>query len=250
MSADEQRTAALSRLTANEKECLRRRLLPQTAKEMALDLGISPHAVEKRLKMARTKLGMSSSLAAARLLAAAERYQPLVPELSDLSHAVQGADSDTAAAPFSQGKPRLSLSEGLTMIVLLCLAALVAQDVPAAAGTAAAPTTEHLGDRATRKVGMDEAAAFIRPGFLDKDKDRSGFLDARELSALEPRNRDRDPSLPAAPPPGAPDPAAAAKWMGKMDTNRDNKVSEQEYVSYMMPWILWQGVPADWHAAP
>ncbi len=35
-----------------------------------------------------------------------------------------------------------------------------------------------------------------------------------------------------------------------MDTNRDNKVSEQEYVSYMMPWILWQGVPADWHAAP
>ncbi len=47
----------IARLTENEKICLRRRLLPQTAKEMAADLGISPHAVEKRLKMARAKLG-------------------------------------------------------------------------------------------------------------------------------------------------------------------------------------------------
>jgi DNA-binding CsgD family transcriptional regulator len=44
--------AAIARLTDNEKECLRRRLRPQTAKEMAIDLGISPYAVEKRLKMA------------------------------------------------------------------------------------------------------------------------------------------------------------------------------------------------------
>ena len=50
---DARTQAALARLTDNEKECLRRRLLQQTAKEMALDLGVSPHAVEKRLKMAR-----------------------------------------------------------------------------------------------------------------------------------------------------------------------------------------------------
>lgn len=55
LAIDDAARAALARLTLNEKECLRRRLLHQTAKEMALDLGISPHAVEKRLKMARTK---------------------------------------------------------------------------------------------------------------------------------------------------------------------------------------------------
>ncbi len=76
---------AIARLTENEKECLRRRLLPQTAKEMAIDLGISPHAVEKRLKMARAKLCQSSSLTAARMLAAAEGYQSLVSGSSDLS---------------------------------------------------------------------------------------------------------------------------------------------------------------------
>ncbi|HSG35077.1 MAG TPA: sigma factor-like helix-turn-helix DNA-binding protein, partial [Sphingomonadaceae bacterium] len=71
---DEAMSAALERLTDNEKICLRRRLSHQTAKEMALDLGISPHAVEKRLKMARAKLGLSSSLEAARVLADWERY--------------------------------------------------------------------------------------------------------------------------------------------------------------------------------
>src|SRR6478752_10562687 len=79
--------AALARLTANEKECLRRRLQQQTAKEMALELGVSPHAVEKRLKMARTKLGLSSSLEAARLLAASEGYQRSGPQAPDLETA-------------------------------------------------------------------------------------------------------------------------------------------------------------------
>jgi DNA-binding CsgD family transcriptional regulator len=41
---DARMQAALARLTDNEKECLRRRLNQQTAKEMALELGISPHA--------------------------------------------------------------------------------------------------------------------------------------------------------------------------------------------------------------
>src|SRR5687768_18384083 len=72
---DARMQAALARLTDNEKECLRRRLRQQTAKEMALELGVSPHAVEKRLKMARAKLGLSSSLEAARLLAASDGYQ-------------------------------------------------------------------------------------------------------------------------------------------------------------------------------
>src|SRR5690606_31064289 len=83
-TTDTRMQEALARLTDNEKECLRRRLRQQTAKEMALDLGISPHAVEKRLKMARAKLGLSSSLEAARLLVASERYQRTGPEAADL----------------------------------------------------------------------------------------------------------------------------------------------------------------------
>jgi DNA-binding CsgD family transcriptional regulator len=85
--ADEVARAALARLTEREKDCLRRRLLHQTAKEMALELGVSPHAVEKRLKTARAKLGVGSSLEAARKLAALEGYQRLGAQSPDLAMA-------------------------------------------------------------------------------------------------------------------------------------------------------------------
>ena len=75
----------LSRLTEREKDCLRRWLQHKSAKEIAADLGISHHAVEKRLKLARTKLGTTSSLEAARMLAAAEGYGQAVPQSSDLA---------------------------------------------------------------------------------------------------------------------------------------------------------------------
>src|SRR5690349_23764900 len=92
-SAIDTRTAsALARLTDNEKECLRRRLQQQTAKEMALELGVSPHAVEKRLKMARTKLGLSSSLEAARLLTATEAYQRTGPQAADVPFARRASE--------------------------------------------------------------------------------------------------------------------------------------------------------------
>jgi DNA-binding CsgD family transcriptional regulator len=76
---DENTRPAVLRLTGAERECLRRCLSHQTAKQMALDLGISPHAVEKRLKMARAKLGLSSSLEAAKVVDSLERYGRLGP---------------------------------------------------------------------------------------------------------------------------------------------------------------------------
>jgi DNA-binding CsgD family transcriptional regulator len=76
--------ASLSRLTEREKVCLRKWLQHKSAKEIAADLGISHHAVEKRLKMARTKLGASSSLEAARMLGEAEGYGQAVPQSPDL----------------------------------------------------------------------------------------------------------------------------------------------------------------------
>ena len=75
---------SLSRLTEREKVCLRHWLQHKSAKEIAADLGISHHAVEKRLKMARTKLGATSSLEAARMLGGAEGYGRTVPQSPDL----------------------------------------------------------------------------------------------------------------------------------------------------------------------
>jgi DNA-binding CsgD family transcriptional regulator len=78
-----------SRLTEREKVCLRQWLQHKSAKEIAADLGISHHAVEKRLKMARTKLGATSSLEAARMLGEAEGYGQAVTQSPDLvSHAL------------------------------------------------------------------------------------------------------------------------------------------------------------------
>src|SRR3954471_14627599 len=74
----------LSRLTEREKVSLRQWLQHKSAKEIAADLGISHHAVEKRLKMARTKLGATSSLEAARMLAEAEGYGQAVTQSPDL----------------------------------------------------------------------------------------------------------------------------------------------------------------------
>jgi DNA-binding CsgD family transcriptional regulator len=97
---DESMRAAIRRLTKAERECLRRCLSHQTAKQMALDLGISPHAVEKRLKMARAKLGLSSSLEAAKLVESLERSGRLGPHSSDLPSGDAGPDEDgSAAAP-------------------------------------------------------------------------------------------------------------------------------------------------------
>lgn len=72
------------KLTEREKVCLRLWLQHKSAKEIATDLQITHHAVEKRLKIARMKLGATSSLEAARLLDAAERYGSTVAHIPDL----------------------------------------------------------------------------------------------------------------------------------------------------------------------
>jgi DNA-binding CsgD family transcriptional regulator len=234
----------VARLTANEKECLRRRLLPQTAKEMALDLGISPHAVEKRLKMARAKLGLSSSLEAARMLAVEEGYQPLVPHSPDLSGLPDPVDNIGVASLPVGGWRRFLLPIGLTMLAALFLLALI-QDVPDPSVEPSPLMDQNGREVPGRKVGLNEAAAFNQQEFERKDTDHSGFLDPVEASAMEPRNRYRDASLPAAPRSGTRDPAAEAKWMSTLDHDLDGKVSAKEYVGYMIPWTLWTGVPAD-----
>ena len=85
---------SLSRLTEREKICLRQWLQHKSAKEIAVDLGISHHAVEKRLKMARIKLGATSSLEAARMLGEAEGYGQVVAHSPDLVSDARALHSD------------------------------------------------------------------------------------------------------------------------------------------------------------
>ena len=104
---------SLSRLTEREKVCLRQWLHPKSAKEIAADIGISHHAVEKRLEMARTKLGATSSLEAARLLREAEGYCQAVTQSPDLV-------SD--ALPLYSASTRLSV---LGVVIMILVGAIV-----------------------------------------------------------------------------------------------------------------------------
>ena len=104
---------SLSRLTEREKVCLRQWLHHKSAKEIAVDLGISHHAVEKRLKMARTKLRATSSLEAARMLSEAEGYGQTVTQTPDLV-------SD--ALPLQSDSTRLAVYGVVLMILVGAIA--------------------------------------------------------------------------------------------------------------------------------
>ena len=127
---DDSTRAAILRLTKAERECLSRCLSHQTAKQMALDLGISPHAVEKRLKMARAKLGLSSSLEAAKLVEALERSGRLGPHASELPSVHLRPDEHGVAAAIRNetgwfSPHRVSVASGAMLMCVLAAIALV-----------------------------------------------------------------------------------------------------------------------------
>lgn len=80
----------LSRLTEAQRECLRLVAQGYQYKEIAREIGVTPGAVNERLKAAMRTLEVSSRFEAARLLAAHEgaaAYQPLVDQFSGLPQA-------------------------------------------------------------------------------------------------------------------------------------------------------------------
>src|SRR5688572_7365888 len=201
---DARMQAALARLTDNEKVCLRRRLLQQTAKEMALELGVSPHAVEKRLKMARTKLGLSSSLEAARLLAATEEYQETGPQAADLPSA--------PPAPEKRFDRPLILGGLVMILVTAAIVALVAQSSGGAADGGVAPYPGPSGVAAMPSAAAgevkpdgfrmapasdfvdgtpEELRAFAEERFRTMDKDGSGFVERDEAPVPQIRLTDQ-----------------------------------------------------------
>jgi DNA-binding CsgD family transcriptional regulator len=161
---------SLSRLTEREKVCLRQWLEHKSAKEIAADLGISHHAVEKRLKMARTKLGATSSLNAARMLAEAEGYGQAVAQSPDLA---------SKAHPLHPGSARLTVLGAAIMILVgaLVLASLLqpASFSQAANSQPAAPAEERVAASAATPTAGTEAAlrnlvAGLASGSPDYDK--------------------------------------------------------------------------------
>lgn len=159
----EDRLSALKRLTDREKDCLRRLLHHQTAKEMAIDMAVSPHAIEKRLKMARTKLGVSSSLQASRLLAASEGYQIAVPQPSDLD------GTPTPRKAF--GRRSMALGAFFMSITVVAIISAMLH--------AAAPAVE------TIIIPKPDEILISGPSTFDElDKDKSGFLEGDEAPVL------------------------------------------------------------------
>ena len=250
LEIDDKTRAALGRLTDNEKECLRRRLQQQTAKEMALDLGVSPHAVEKRLKMARTKLGLSSSLEVARLLDAAGEYQRTGPQLADLAAASRASDKRFHRPLIFGG-----------LVMTLVVAAIIAIAAQSSGGVAEAGTTPDDFRMLPASNFVDgtpeELRAFAEERFRTMDKDGSGFVERDEAPVPQIRLTDQAWEGKGPPPrewfeqqqsrPVPLDPVMArGAYIAKGDANADGKLSFDEYLSIRESGFDAKQIPVSW----
>jgi DNA-binding CsgD family transcriptional regulator len=236
---------ATARLTEREKECLRRWLDHQTAKEIALDLGISPHAVEKRLKMARTKLGLSSSLQAARLLAEVEGYQQPGPQPSEL-----------AATPANAEKHRhLHIAMGvLIMLALIGAAALMLQSAPLEVAEAGPkPDAGEALRPGNVRPTTPEIFNIVVTTFKHVDADGSGFLEGKE-SPITVRpgpqpvyRRDEQGNVLATGETVEVSPERViADFYAQADKDGDHRISSQEFYNWQAPRLARQCIPARW----
>ena len=176
---------SLSRLTEREKACLRQWLNHKSAKEIAADFGISHHAVEKRLKMARTKLGATSSLEAARMLGEAEGYgQPVA----------RSPDLDSDARPRHLTFTR-STFFGVTVMILVgaIVLALILQPASFSQAANQTPLTERASGPTTTPTAGTETAlrslvAGLARGAPDYDKLSPPFagIVRRDLPTTQP----------------------------------------------------------------
>lgn len=133
---------ALDELTDKEKETLRLIVRGHDAKSMAAQLGLSVHTINERLRVARRKLGVTSSRMAARLLFESEggTYESLAGK--DLGDAGEAAASDSAHE--ATGAPFRRLIAGVLVMITLFAAGLIltshftdaAHELPAAKASA------------------------------------------------------------------------------------------------------------------
>ena len=109
----------MPKLSPRQEACLRGVLELKSAKEIARDLGISPHAVEKHLRVSREKYGVASSAEAARLFAFVQQGSEFPPsDVSDLPGSAFFEHQRLAFAPGAapsmaghEGNHRVSLAD-------------------------------------------------------------------------------------------------------------------------------------------
>ncbi len=227
----------IERLTEREKQALRCWLEHKTAKEIALDLGVSHHAVEKRLKLARTKLGVATSLEAARLLAKEEGYQPVVAHSPDLAELAEGSHTKLT-------KP-LILGASVMILVATATAILLSQASTAEAGAAyeamESAEARYAGDFQYVPASEDRVRAYVQKMFDVRDTDGSGFIEHDEAFVVVVTTRSgADPS--------ARNPEdifeelsgdeARTQHIARVDTDGDGKVSPDEFAQPVLPQFL------------
>lgn len=201
---DEGMRAAILRLTVAERDCLKRCLDHQTAKQMAIDLGISAHAVEKRLKMARAKLGLSSSLEAAKLVEALERSGRLGPGASDLSPGDTNPDGGGSIAAPRNETARITkrhlpyvVSGAILMSILIAAALMMwvqspggteGQASPSASVSSAPSATPSLVPTAGTEAALRGLVAGLASGSPDYSKLSPQFAEVvrRDLPMTHP----------------------------------------------------------------
>ena len=234
--------AAIARLTAKERECLRLWLEHKTAKEIALDLGISHHAVEKRLKMARAKLDVATSLEAARVLAQAEGYDRPVTGPPDLPPPV---------VPHKAWQLPTIILGVVAMIFTLVLALALAPANPSA-------DTSDIADQ-NGEIVLEGNSEKI---FDELDKDDSGFLELPESPFVTLLFQDRNPAGESGAEkaivfddlkPGeamtgtaifgdATDPEQLAEFYEAADTDGDRRISFREYYNWQRVQLAELGI--------
>ena len=232
---DEKEADLVSRLTSKERECLSRWLNHETAKQIALALGVSHHAVEKRLKSARSKLRVASSIEAAQMVARVEGYGQTVSQSPDLS--------DAAIAGHSRRSNSLKIG-ALTMTIILAALATVTMQ----ADLTASPANEGVRIEADAFIvdesGQVEALSIFRLSgkgagpdapteeelveYLDRqfrkfDKDGSGSIEVTEVPDAVAIEEGGKPII-------VHDDRARTEFLNRHDQNSDSNVSYAEFV--------------------
>jgi hypothetical protein len=217
---------------------------------MALELGVSPHAVEKRLKMARAKLGLSSSLDAARLLTASERYQRAGSQASDLAASEQVR------------------KDGFTTAILGGVAAmtiLVATAIVLAVSQAGSHSNGGTDTRAPARIDQStlppgnvapseaEIVHMTQTTFHHVDADNSGYIDGAESPIGAPRDpqpvyrRDEEGKVARTDEMVVMDEdEIRAQFYLLADKDGDGRISYPEFHHWSAPNLVRNGIPAAW----
>ena len=115
----------LARVNEGQRACLRLVLQHKSSKDIARELGISPHTVDQRIRFAMKTLGAANRVEAARLLAAAEAgaaYQPLIHQPPDVD---PPAGASPISPPYREGRNDPNLPR-IAWILVVAAAALLA----------------------------------------------------------------------------------------------------------------------------